>query len=416
MENLITNRRRAVMTRIISAMVLILVLRCLAASAYRAAAAPGGLFSIDFGIYYAAAQRLNTGQPLYVREHGRMGFQHVSSPLIPMLVQPLARRPLDEATRRWAAINVSLLCVALLLFSWGIGLKLLEDIGPVVLILFAGFRYWPTTIELGIGNSNVILLALLCGMFACDRFRKYFLFAFLVALAALTKTWMIGLVFYLLVRRKWLAAGASLAFFAAGLALLFARVGFSEWPAMLQVTREYSSQPMLVSNSVAGIARMFFTKNQVMPPLFVSPACWWAVMIVGYGILLSGLAGLWWRGDRLDDAQAPLGLALVVMALVLGSSVSHQYYFIFALPLICLLLVGPAAWEWGWGVPLAAFLIYLVFSVPTPSLNPVPEQYRHGLKSLLVATSFLAGMLLWMLGLCTVARGFFGRPARTLES
>lgn len=397
--------RNAVMTRLIAAMVLLLVLRCLGTITYHAASAPGGLFSIDFGIFYKAAERLNAHQPLYVHEHGKMDFQHVSSPLVPMLIQPLARHPLDEATRRWALVNTVLLTGALLLFCWGIGLHLLDDIVPVVLVVVTGFRFWPTTIELGIGNSNIIVLTLLCGMFVCDRYRKWFLFALLVALAALTKTWLIGLLFYPMVRRQWLAAAAGVAFFAGGLFLLFAKVGFAEFPAMLEVTRAYSSQPMLVSNSVAGMARMFFTNSPVMPPLFVSPACWGIVMVTGYGILVGGLGYLWWQGKRMNEDQARICLALTALALVLGSPVSHQYYFIFALPLLWVLLVGRAGRAVGWGVPVAAFVIYLIYSVPTPSLNPVPEAYRHGLKSLMVGTSLFAGMLLWIGGVLTVARG-----------
>jgi len=401
------NKQTVIVGRILCAMVIFLGLRCLDAAAYRAAATPGGLFSIDFGPAYSAAQRLNAHQPLYIPENNPdvLLDQYVSSPLLPVLLRPIARHPLDQATRAWAAINVALLTAAVFLCCWGAGLRLLEDGALVLLMFFTGFRYWPTTIELGIGNSDMVLLFFAAGMFACNRYRKWLLFALLVALAALTKTWMIGALFYLLARREWKAAFAGVGFFAAGAAVLFTIVGWREMPVLWHLTRLYSAQPSLVSNSVAGIAGMFFRKNMSISPLVNSPVLWGAAMLIGYGFLIAGLMVVFLRAPSMDAWQLRVSLGLTVLALVLGCPVSHQYYFVLALPLLWALLIPPADGSGGWGIPVVAFLIYLAFSIPSPSLNPVPESYRHGIRSLEVGISFFSGMLLWACGLFAVMRG-----------
>jgi hypothetical protein len=390
---------------ILGAMVLIIALRCVDAAAYRAAAAPSGLFAVDFGAFYGAAHRLNAGEPLYAYKPGDPLGPHVSSPLLPVLVRPLARMPEAAAARAWALVNVTLLTLAIFLYCWGAGINPLEQAAPVVLLVLTAFRFWPTTIELGIGNCDIVLLFLAAGMFVCNRYGKWMLFALLVAVAALTKTWMVGAVFYLLVRRKWGAALATFGFLAAGAAILFTLVGWSQLPAMLNITKAYSAQADLVSNSVLGMARLYFTKNLIISPLTVSPVLHLAVIVIGYGFLAAGLGCLWLRAPGMDEEQLRICLGMTLVALVLGCPVSHQYYFVLILPLLWSLLFRVPRGRRGWVVPVAAFLIYLVYTVPTPSLNPVPPQYHHGIRSLEVGTSFFFGMLLWTCGLFAVLRG-----------
>jgi hypothetical protein len=399
--------------RILCAMLLLLVLRCVGASAYRAAAAPGGLFGLDFRQYYDAAARLNAGQPFYFdAESARnLAYQHVSSPLVPVIVWPLTRFPLETAARIWAGFNVGLLMLATLLFCWGTRLRFPEDTASVLLVILCGFRFWPTTIELGIGNSDIVPLTLVGGMFVCARYEKWILFAALVVLAALTKTWMLGALFYLIVRRKWGAMAAGAAFLAAGLAILFSIAGWHEWTGFVRVTTGYASQPDLISNSVAGMGRLYFTKNQLMTPLLDNRACYIAVLAAGYGFLIAGLGYLWRLGPRMDQAQRQMCLALTPLALVLGSPVSHQQYYIFALPALWLLLLGQG---YGWKLQVGAFAVYLALTLPLKGLNPVPEYCRHGgIQSLQVAETFLCGITLWAIGLLSVASGFGNLKRKT---
>jgi len=400
--------------RLICVMLFLLAIRCLDSSAYRAASAPGGLFGIDFAPAYSAAARLNGGRPLYIPEDNSATplYQFVSSPLIPMLLRPIARLSPDNATRIWALINVLLLTLAVFLFCVATRIRPLDQPVPVLLMLFTGFRFWPTTVELGIGNSDIVILFLASAMFVCARSQRWFLFAFFIALGALTKTWMIGSLFYLIVRRQWAAAFAAAGFFAGIGALLFAAVGWGELPVLWRLTHLYSAQPLIVSNSVVGIAHLYFRANGIITPLIDNPALCTVVVAAGYGLLVAGLAAIWLRAPRMDEWELNVALGLTLMALILGCPVSHQYYYVLALPLIWLLLNPPDTGR-GRLLPCVAFIIYLALSVPSPSLNPVPAADQHGIRSLGVGVTFFAGLSLWTFGLFTVVRGLWAPSAET---
>jgi hypothetical protein len=403
---MINSTHRTLVERILCVMLLILALRCLDAGAYRAVTPASGIFGVDFGSYYGAAKRLNDGVALYGHEQGDPRGPHVSSPLVPVLLRHVARRPVDQATRIWAALNVAALSIAVFLYCWGAGIDPLKNpVGPL-LIMFTGFRFWPTVLELGIGNSDLILLCLITALFVCNRYRKWVLFALIVAVAALVKTWMICGLFYLLMRRKWGAAFACLGFLAVGMAILFTMVGWSQLPAMLKLTHSYSSQPMLVSHSIDGIARMYFQKNLIMTPFTTSHAAWLLVMAAGYGCLLAGLGYMWLRAPEMDESQLRTSLGLVFLALILGCPVTHQYYFVLALPVLWGLFFEPGDGKRDWVLPVMAFAVYLVFSVPTPGIDPIGAGFQNGIPRLFVGINFFCGALLWAGGLYAVARGF----------
>ena len=129
-------------SRLVRAMVLLLAFRSLGLIAYRSATSPGGLFpGPDFVTAQLAAKRLAGHEALYMHEEGpKLLFQSVSSPLVPVLLRPLARMPAEKAFCFWAASNVAMLAGAVLLYYWGTGLKILEDVAPALLALFTAFR------------------------------------------------------------------------------------------------------------------------------------------------------------------------------------------------------------------------------------------------------------------------------------
>jgi len=398
---------RVAHNRLLCAIVLFLAFKCMAAVSYRATVATGDKALYNFGVYRAAAQRLDNHQTIYFHETGpKLMFQHSSSPLLPLLERPLDRFSTAKAFQIWVGMNVAAMLMSVVLYCWATGVRILDDPVPVLLAVLTAFRYWPTVIELGTGNTDVLQLMLICGMLVCARYGRWILYAVLVAIGALTKTWMIGTLFYLLVRRKWMAAAASVVFFVAGGAVLFTMIGWKEFPLYLEVTKRYSTQDVLFSHSVAGIARELFTANPAMTPIVQSPVLHLGLLVIGYGYLMIGLAYIWWKGPKMSEYQLRLSMGLMAIALILGSTISHQYYFVLALPLLWTLLIGDGGVNPQWWVKAGAFVIYLIFSVPTPG-DPLPDAYKHGgIKALEVAITFAAGMSLWTLGLYALIREF----------
>jgi hypothetical protein len=389
--------------RLLAAMVLLLTVRFLATTAYRAAVSPSGLSGIDVRIIRDAAARLERQEPLYLPEETTgpgvvLKSQFTCSPLIPILVRPLTRLPDERAASAWAAAEVGLLLLGMALFCWAAGVHPLDAPASTLLVLFTGFRFWPTVIELAFGNTHILLLTFTCGMLVCSRYQKWLLFAVLVALAALVKTWMLGMIFPLMVVRRWREAGTALALFLGGLAALFTVTGWNELPGFLAVTGAYATQSFLVSNSVAGMAGLFFADNAHMPAPFKNVWAWRAAMVGGYGVLVVGLAAMFVRGPRLRPVPLQLCVATSAVALILGTPVSHIYYFVIALPLLWMLLCVPPGAARPVVVPAIAFLTYLALSVPSPSMSPIPDGNRTGLNSLLVMLTFAPTLVLWLLG------------------
>jgi hypothetical protein len=395
--------------RLLAAFVIFLALRSLVGSTYRAAINPTGLFGVDYKVIHMAAMRLEHGEPVYMseteaKENGILMCQFTCSPFVPLLARPLTRLSLEEGAKLWVAISVCALVLSVFLFCWGSSIHLLDSALSVLLILFTGFRCWPTILELAIGNTHILLLACVCGMIVCNRYRKWLLLAGLVAVAALIKTWMIGMIFPLLVARRWREAAGAVAMFVAGLGILFSITGWDTLQGFLTVTREYSSEPFLVSNSVSGLAGMFFANNTHMTPWLPNFWAWLSAMTVGYGILIAGLLLMFLRGKRFDTGQRQLCLALSVLALILGSPVSHVLYFVLALPAIWTVACLPWGGRHSVAAPVLGFLAYLILSLPSPCTTPIPENCRTGILSFLVTMTFLPTFLLWIYGVILLCR------------
>ena len=113
---------------------------------------------------------------------------------------------------------------------------------------------------------------------------------------------------------------------------------------------------------------MYFRVNPLITPWKDSAALYAGAMVLGYGMLVGGLVYLFLKGPKMTNYQAQVCLGLTPLALVLGSPVCHQFYYILALPLFWTLIAGPGRMDSGWGVRVAAFVLYLIFSVPTPGL------------------------------------------------
>jgi hypothetical protein len=364
---------------------IILLARLLAAGAYREAVASGGLFGIDFEQYHSAAENVRRGRPVY------SGPLYPYTPLVAIVMRPFASLPLDRAVRVWAATCVVMLAGAVALCAWANRVHPVRDAAVLVLMMLTAFRFWPTVIELAVGNVDMVLFLLLAGVYVSESRDRPVASAILIALGGLTKTWFVGLVVYLVLRRAWRAAGIAVAAYALGLAAMFAALGWWQFPQFVAKTRAYSWQPNIIAMSVPGMARLYLCENPLVTPVVNTPRV--AALLAVAGVCSLGVA-LLWAGRRLGGRPGDRGvlLGLTVVTMLLAMPVSHLPYYVLALPAIWTLLVTRRdAWAFG-----LATIAYVTLSLPSPFIAPIREANRFFPGSLWIGTPFVAGVLLWL--------------------
>jgi hypothetical protein len=357
-------------------LLLLLIVWLLLSSAYRSALAPSpGITGVDFQLYYAAAGRLLHGEPLYVFQPA--GATYVYSPVLALLLRPLARFDYLQALRIWFFLAATCLCASVLLYALSARFKW-SDLALIGITLILGFRFWPSTMNFGLKTL-----------------------ALLIAGAALIKTWMIGLLLYLILRRNWRAAVLGGAAFAVMLAGSFAIVGWHEWPMFVKLTAGYANQSIgqiATTQSIPGFAYLHFEPNQHIEPLVASFPISHAFVLFGAALMLTGFFYVWKNQPRQPGYELRLQLGLVILSLLLLLPMCQSEYFVLCLPLLWT-LIAPAPvmrQEPRLSMPVltGSFAIYLVFTRAWP-VPPIPEPYKQGIKSLVVSADFFAAIALW---------------------
>ena len=118
---------------------------------------------VDVHAYYEAAERLNSGLPLYAAQGDVNSFHYYSyPPLLAILFRPLARLPFDAAAVIWetfvvAAFGVTLWMVGLRSRGTWIAVGILA--GPIAWALTIGQAQVVVTLLLVIGNPVSVALA-----------------------------------------------------------------------------------------------------------------------------------------------------------------------------------------------------------------------------------------------------------------
>jgi len=398
----------------LSVIVLLLVLRMVVASAYRSATAESGLAQGDFHIYYAAAARLRDGQPLYRATSGTGAgqAQYVYTPLIAMLTVPLTRWSLGTATRMWTAVCIFAMLAACGIFVATLGFAAPLKMPLVLFVVLTTFRYWPTEIELGLGNVQMILLVLSCTMMWAVHRNRWRWFIALFVLSVLTKTWMVGLLAVPIAERRWSVAGWCLLALALSFITMFASVGFQQIYDFAAITRSFSRQPDLICHSFYGFAHEYLAPNSLIEPFSRDPRLRYAFLALAYCSVGVGFLMIVSSGPASGPHQRTVRFALMLVCMLLVLPVCHVMYYVLALPAIWILVAGalhhqhPAQSRYAAGF-LCGILGYLLLSYPFPGTTPVPAPYKYGgLLSLRAATPLFSAML-FCIGLIPAA---FARP------
>jgi hypothetical protein len=303
-------------------------------------------------------------------------------------------------------------CVACLLAAVGCMARAadiaFDDAAPLGTMLIVGYYNRPMGISVSLAQLNLPLLAILCVAYLADRENRPFRMAAALAAAALIQPWMLGLLLYLLIRRRPVAFLFGVAIFAGLLALLVAGGGHKDPASAIQyVVQSFRLDLAGYENqSILGFARVHFGPNPDAQPLVDNPIVLYAFTGLG---LLAVLGGLW-QAFRLTPAtgseHSRLQLGLLVMSLLLVLPVCQRAWFVLALPAIWTLLASDAMSAVVRGTTMAAYAIF------TRSF-PVPRQTPGGLASLGPSGYFLAAAALWLILLVAVDHAG-RRPAEPL--
>lgn len=364
---------------------------------------------MDFHVFYPAAVRLNAGGPLY-QPSLPLSMQHALycySPLPAEMLRPLGHLSFDRALKVWFFVNAGGLLLAIWLYGAAARLPR-QNWWLLGILLVVSFRFWDNTLNFGVGQSNDLLLGLIGAMIWADSRGRWGLLGALIAAAALIKLWLIGLLLFLLLRRKWGAFLGSAAGFGVVLVASFGLVGFHQIPDFLRVLQESkaSQEGQEVQSSIVGFANVSLRSNPFVTPLVDHAAVYYGFVVLGAAAVGMGLALLWrvLRDPTPLEARLAFGVTLASILLLLPTY--ENGYFVYCFPLLWTLLVSPDTPGRAAGrmapqrlMLAGGVVIYLIFSRSWPFFTPFEPSYQHGVKSLLVSMKFFGTVSLWALGL-----------------
>ena len=382
-------------------LVMALVLRALLSANFQSATSPqSAIKGWDFQIVYLAAMRLNNGQSLYGPDNSSSSpsSAYLYTPLLAEALRPLATFSYETALRLWFFATSLALLAAVWLYTRAAGLSLRNTM-PVTLLMVTALHFWPVTLDQDLGNINGVLLACVCGMLLSARTENDTGVAIWIALAALLKTWMIGLLLYLVLRRAWRALSISLGLAGAGAVLLFAALPSGQFSRFIASNRQMAAQSDQVSQSILGAASRHLAPNPLVTPLVDNRAAFLLANALGALAVCGGMLAMWKAGPRLDPYREQLRLGLVMSSILLVIPVSYQVYHVFDLALIWTLLLPSKPMRHALTAGALALGCYLLLTLRWPTMTPLPDYVRHGVATLETSAGLFLRLGLWALGL-----------------
>jgi hypothetical protein len=349
-------------------------------------------------VYYRAASALIHGQSVYsMKTEGDPTYLY--TPILALLLRPMTRYSPEGSAKIWFVICLSCLLLAIFFHGKSAGLTL-DNSAEIAVMLFVGFHFVPTQMDLGIGQVQMPMLALLCAAYWADRRGRLYVLATLIAAAALIKTWMLGVLLYLLLRRRPREFVWGCIVFAAGVVAAFSAVGWSEFRPFVAATLSATHSHWALSNmnmAIGEFARMHFANNIYVQPLVDSRIAFVAFVIGAYAVVIAGLA-LAFSRPKDAERNRPIGLGLVMLSILLILPLYEQLYCVLLLPVFWSFLTGRR------GIVLAIFTlpIFWVYTHMFGSYAPFPAWQRHGIGSLVPSAFALGTVVLWLMSIFLV--------------
>ncbi len=334
----------------------------------------------DFEVNYMAGKRLRAGEELYQTSDGHYMFKYFPSSAL--FYVPLSFLPLAGAKALWYALTV---CATIALFFVSKRLVwegetapwYLVAIPPVVLAKFF-------VVEIKLGQINALVtLVLLCMLRQRNEARAGALWGLAMAMKPY------GLIFlpYYVVRRRFVALAAGLAFLAGAFLLPAAFYGFER---NLEVHRAWyrtlsESTPAELGSADNVSLTAFLTKWSLPSALALG-------LVLGLAILM--LLIVRWGQGLSRAAVLEVGTLLVMIPLV--SPLGWDYQFLTSVLAVTLL-----ARNWTYFPPLGRFLLGVDFAVIGFS---VYDLIGRGAYTAFMAWSVLTLSFLVLIGFLTHLR------------
>ena len=294
----------------------------------------------DLSFYWAAAQHLIHGAPIYsltqlsgpYAPQGQDGFLY--PPPFAAVMIPLAGLTSSARVAEWpwTALGIVIVLVAVLALlrseSLAERFPMLRGRGRWLLVA-AALAFPPVIGELSIGNVHLLLLGLFTLAWLGIRRGDLTGDAMVgvgLGVAAVIKVFPGVLLLWLIATRRYRAAGAMVAAAAALVVVTLPITGIEPW---LQYPRV-----------LANLAAVYDTTDTISPAIWLAPylgftTARWLVLAIGVGVVV-------WSALRQGRQAVPAVsyATAVVVAVLIAPNIFHHYLSIFVLPLILALGAG----------------------------------------------------------------------------
>ncbi len=334
----------------------------LCAHRYRGAMADAlvGGNNLDFGFFFQAAGLVSHGRNPFTTSTGYVYF----APLA-LILSPFAHDAPIRVLRAWTVLELGAFAAAIMTMTYSLRGRLLASWqAPVLFALCAltGLHLWPMTFELFVSNDDIFVLLLVVLAAAAWNTQRPLLFGIAVGVACLIKVWPALMVLAVLqtgidTRARVRALVGMAAVILVGLATNFIPAGLSEFRSFFTRVFQEKSQP-LHSDSVGGIARLFFSKSGLAKPLVVSSELRYLLM----AILAAWVVGLLVLSLR-TRSDPMLCVVNTTLFIVLVIPVSHLSYTILALPVLWYWIAAVPVLIDGWRRPGSYPVVKVLFAL-----------------------------------------------------
>ena len=367
----------------------------------------------DFRTFYQAGLDVRAGNNPYL---GAISFIHaytpagngsywttqayVYAPFFAYLMVPLTLLPHYGALTTWDALNIAFLVFAVYAALRAAGLRP----GPamVVLLTAASAVTLPVHREWDLGQSDLLVLALVCAALWARSAGRGGLGGLLLGAGCAVKPELLLLAVFLLWRRDFrfgLSAAASTVVLGLAPFLLLGQRAWTDfWTAWSFWSDQYL--PFLHNEAPKGVLARLFTLNPVGRPLTVAPAAetvlWIAVVVIVLGLTASVISTRPLRRDSLSLLE----VGLAIEAIMLVSPLTERPYFLFLLiPLIglfCRFREAGVGDVWHRRAAFAAVLVWVLLAGPAELAEDVLDAgvTVHGRAAALF--TLLSPVYLWV--------------------